>query len=208
MTVYNHDNTPKFPQRSTDDFVHPVKGVGRYSNYQLNSTVQLLQDAPLQNVVPGEGNEPHDVQMSRWFIGTGQTNIQPLSNPGGDEDVRPSYYEFHFLEWKGVPSAAIINGGDYGHLPFREWIYTWYSNYLYDGVGSQNNRLKNAGHYPRMLGAEGTAATFGRTDPWDFQSKSISEAGPLEDAGINSYDTEDTHFDPKRWRGVPSAQAL
>lgn len=210
MPTYSNNNLPVFPQRSTSDFVHPFKGVGTYSNYQLNSTTQLLQDAPLEHHVPGEGRHPHDVQMSRWFTGEGQINIQPLAEPGGDPEFRPTYYRFHPLEWKGVPSAAILNGDDWGHLPFRQYIYTHYSNYLYDGVGDQNNRLADPGHYPRSLGDEGAPATFGRTDPWDFQSKSIAAAGPLEAPGHNIEYGEDhtKHFDPKRWRGVPSARAL
>ncbi len=204
VPTYYHNNTPIFPQRDVNDFVHPVKGVGSYSNYVLNSTTQLLQDAPLSDHTAGTGRHPHNVQMSRWFTGEGQSNIQPLANPGGDPDVRPAYYHFGYLEWHGLPSAAILDGG---HDPDRVTDYSRWSNFFYRGLGDQNNPLKTPGHGLRYITDTGVAETFGRTDPYDHQAKSLS-GSPLEDPGLNTYETEDTHFGPKQWRGLPSARAL
>lgn len=205
MTVYFNNNTPIFPQRDAGDFVHPVKGVGSYSNYVLNSTTQLFQDAPLSDHIAGEGRHPHNVQMSRWFTGEGLANQQPMANPGGDEDTRPSYLRFDHLQWHGVPSAAILDGG---HEVGRVTDYSRWSNYFYRGLGDQNNPLKDAGHGLRDLGDEGVAATFGRQNLLDRSTVGLGAEGPLEDPGMNSYETEDTHFGPKQWRGLPSARAL
>lgn len=207
MPTYNHNNTPIFPQQSTDDWVSTAKdGVGVYSNYQLQSRVQLLQDMPLDRHVPGEGRHPHNVQMSRWFTGEGQINIQPLADPGGDPDTRPTYLRFDHLEWHGVPSAQQL-GGDYGHLPGRVTSTSRYSNWIYDGIKPQGEPLADPGHAPRNLGDAGVAATFGRTNPMDHQSKALSAQGPLEDPG-DTYVSPDSHFSPKTWRGLPSAKAL
>ena len=204
MPTYTNGSLPIFPGRSISDFIHPIKGAsGEYSNYSLSSRVQALQDGPLNDHVPGEGTQPGDYQMSRWFMGVGIQNQQPLANPGlGGYDSGKS----EINEWDGVPSAKALSG-DYGHAPYRVTAYSWYSNYIYDGVNDDKQALSSPGHELRYLGDVGAAASFGRTDPLDHQKNAIAPTGVLENPG-NDGATSYGNFQPKVWKGLPSARAL
>lgn len=182
--VHFAGNLPKFPQRDIKDLVDPSGKPGEYSNSDVHSTTQLLQDAPLKDTVSGEGDQPGDVAMSRAYTGK-DDGVQPMADPGLGEDTGVGTTP---LEWNGVPSAKVLDGG---HEP-RTTEYSNYSNQKYDGLGDQNHRLLDPGS-DRVVDGEGDL---------NYQKSSLS-AGATEDPG-----TVKDVFQPKAWQGLPSARAL
>ena len=144
---------PTYPlpgqSQNTNDFVHPVKGVGVYSNWAIFSTNQLLSAMPLSDHTPGEGRQPHGIQMSRWF--TGEETSFPMSNPGMGDRLDAEYQRFHPLEYKGLDSTRQL-AGDYGHEPQRSLYYSLYSNLIFDGLEiSEVLKSDRVGHEVRFF---------------------------------------------------------
>lgn len=196
----NNDNV-RLPQRNSGEFVHPYKGTGKYSNYDLWSTTQLLQDAPLEVHEPGDGRFPHGLLWSRIFRGL--EVLDPMGEPGSGD--RLEGFRYRPLEHKGLEVSEAFPG-DFGHEPGRVTTTSYYSNWKFDGlVGRQP--LEDPGH---DLGADSPWATFGHFDPYNYAAKSVTPT-PLDDPGSplpSGYDNPYGKNRVREWQGVPSGKAL
>jgi len=62
--------------------------------------------APTTNVAPGAGSYPHDLAMSRWYMGLRTT--WPLDNPGSG--ARVTGMRYRPLEYKGTDGQGVFSG--------------------------------------------------------------------------------------------------
>jgi len=197
MVFYNGPR-PVLKGRSTANFVHPFKGVGTYSNWSLYSTDHVLDGAPTTNVSPGAGLYPHDLAMSRWYMGLRTT--WPLDNSGGGTRIVGMRYRP--LEYKGTDGQGVFSGS-WGHED-RVTSYSFYDQYNFDGVTSSET-MTNVGHARRSSGG---AATFGAFDPLVYKGVSPAFDSTYGQAVPAGYDHSYGHNRVGEHRGVPSATAL
>lgn len=199
MAVYFQGFKPVLKGKNSNDAVHTWKGtVGTYSNWDLFNTSHVLDGAPNTNHVPGEGREPHGLQLSRWF--NGLRDKWPMDGAGSG--ARIDGMRYRPLEYKGSESQKVF-GTAFGHQD-RVTSYSYYSNYVFDGIGVEV--LDDVGHVRR---ATSTAFSFGAFDP--YINKGISTT-PLNDSGHAFPETDDNTYygfeKVNEWKGVPSAKAL
>lgn len=204
---------PIFPILDGDDNINSYTGeVEKYSNWSIFNPVHLLQDAPLEDHTPGEGRHPHDLHMSRVFQGL-EDDEQPLREAGDGPRLSGFRYGPYLNRAAG---NNLVFKASYGHAPGTPiapsgQIY-WYSNFVFGGL-TQEQPLKDPGHAPRLIGATGTASTFGRFIPEDPDP---TRTDPLTgtDYGQTVPTTNTVEDNPygrnrvNEWFGVPSSKAL
>ncbi|HJS83570.1 MAG TPA: hypothetical protein VJ742_12125 [Nitrososphaera sp.] len=205
MATFYRGPRPVLQGRNSNDAVHTWKNkVGNYSNWSVFNTSNVLDGAPDENHVPGEGRHPHGVQMSRRYRGLDTDS--PMNDAGSG--TRLSYHRTHPWEYKGLDSTRAM--ADPGHEQ-RTGVYTysrWSTTNQYHGVPSANPLL-NSGHLKRGVDAEGTANSYGSFDPHIHKGiipPPLSDtSGTRPEAGTAGvYGHEHT----TEWFGVPSAKAL
>src|SRR5712671_1831177 len=82
--------------------------VGVYSNWDLMNPSHVLDGAPDNDHVPGEGRSPHGLTWSRWFRG--------LDTPGKelkDSGIQhPDIYQgrYPIYEFAGLAGAGVFKG--------------------------------------------------------------------------------------------------
>lgn len=202
-----------FPVLDGDDNINPYTGdVEKYSNWSIFNPVHLLDGAPYATHVPGTGRHPHDLFMSRVFQGY-EDGVQPLKDAG--DGTRLDGFRYGPWENKAAGNNLVFKSA-YGHAPgtpvFPSGQLYWYSNYVYAGL-TQDQPLIDPGHTARLIGATGTASTFGRFIPDDPDPTRVD---PItgEDYGQTVPATNTVEDNPygrnrvNEWFGVPSAKAL
>lgn len=192
------------PGQDSSDWVHPYKGAGKYSNYHLFSSTQLLDGAPLRDHTPGTGYHPGNVKLSRAFLGL-DVNDSPMYVQkfvhGGQSAPYLRYIDSLF---HGLPGSEVF-GGTWGHDGTREISTSRWSNLKHRGVPSAITLL--GGRPPREYGE--AIPNFGPIRPFIFQG-----VGPdkLEDSGQTLDEKPQGHqyaFQRvQEWQGVDSAKAL
>lgn len=196
--------------RNSNDSVHPYKGVGTYSNWDVFNTSNALDGAPNRDHTPGTGRHPHGLKLSRLFRGL-ENNEQPLKDAGSG--ARLEYHRWGPLENKAAGNNKAFKAG-YGHAPgtpvagqeqygLADWIH--------DGV-TPKPLSGSFGHNVRGTDADGTASSFGRHNPLNYGEKGVTPT-PLDDPGVlaSTYDMSDNSVGHKRvneWKGVPAGKAL
>lgn len=191
---------PILPQQDSTEFVHPLKGVGKYSNYSLYSTTHLLDGAPLEDHEPGDGRHPGNITMSRWYRGLEPAG-EPMEDPGqgerlADHRYRPSIYK----------GAQPVFPRSFGH-PDRVTSYSLVDRWSFKGVaGNDPLDTDSLGHGLRGVDGDGTANTFGRFGPYDYQSKMVDEP-VMADPGQAKPDRDHMygHNRTREWFGVSKA---
>jgi len=204
MTVFYTGMRPVLKGRNSNDAVHPNKGVvGTYSNWSLFNTSHVLDGAPNNNHVPGEGRHPHGISMSRRYNGleTHSSQVEELRAAGGG--VRITGMRYRPLENKAAGNnLAFISG--YGHID-RETSYSLVDHY--DDTNRQV-QISDPGHVRRGVDAANTANSFGAFDPHIYKGV---PTGQLDDAGSARPTGYDNSYGKNRvleWRGVTSARIL
>lgn len=205
MATFYRGYRPVLKGRSAADEINPYTGkVAVYSNWSIFNPSHVLDGAPDEDHVPGTGYHPHDVSLSRQFLGLDPKS--PMDGAGGG--ARLSYGRFHPLEFKGLPGAAVFGPG-YGHTErHNAFTYSLYSNFIFDGVPSAD-AFANTGHVIRYIGAPGAPNSFGYFNPYVYKGTTppaLANAGRVEPAP----DTPGVygHQHVEEWFGVPSARAL
>lgn len=209
MATFYHGYRAVIKGRNSKDSVHPYKGVGEYSNWELHNTSHALDGAPDENHVPGTGRHPHGLHLSRIFRGL-EDRTQPLVDPGNGPRLED--HRWGPLLNKSAGNNRVFKD-DYGHAPGTpvdgEEQYG-VTDWIYDGV-TEKPLSGTFGHKLRGVDAEGTANTFGRFDPLNYASRAVNGT-PLEDVGNETVfeldDNSTAHKKTLEWRGIPSAQAL
>lgn len=199
---------PVLKGRNFNDAVNPYKGkAGTYSYWNLYNTSHVLDGAPDNNHVPGEGRHPHAIELSRMFLGLWNAAAFPLVAPG--LGPRLAYFRTKPLEWKGVTSSNAV--GNPGHAP-RPGAFTysrWNTRNFFLGVPSANPLL-NGGHAERGINGIGAASSFGRFGPNAFHGLTVDAAlfggGKAKPAATDTTAYGHKHVD--EWFGVTSAKAL
>jgi len=208
MAMFYTGYRPIFQGQSDSDWVNTYTGkVGVYSNWSLMSRKHLLDGAPKVNHVPGTGYSPHDVFLSRRFLGL--DTKEPMDGAG----LGPRFYEgsgrdtsygpgldssygkrddpvfFGYLgrfapwQYKGLAVAKATPAG-YGHVAFRNLYYAYFVNWFFHGLPA-DEVMKNPGHRIRPI-AIGLS-----------QDISSTSGSPPATFG---------YFDPWKFKGVVSAQ--
>lgn len=210
MAIHYVGPRPVIKGRNWKDNVRTVDGKQEeYSNFSNFNTSNALDGAPNNNHVPGEGRHPHGLKWSRLFRGL-ENAEQPLDDPGRGPRLEGARYRP--LENKAAGNNKVFKA-NYGHAPGTpvqgEEQYG-ITDWIYDGV-TKKPLSGDFGHNVRGVDAEGTANTFGRHNPWNYDEKSITGT-PLEDPGNDTtFDIDDNttaHKQINVWKGVPSAKAL
>lgn len=205
MAVFYTGTRPVTKGRNINDSAHPYKGVGVYSNWALHNTSHVLDGAPNNNHVPGEGYHPHDIALTRRYRGleTHGTQVEELRSPGGG--TRLDYHRWHPNENKAAGNNLAFRFG-YGHIPRTVDYSRWDA---YDDTYRQR-RLNDPGHAIRYNGDEGVVEGMGAYAP--HINKGVTET-PLDDtsqtypaAGV--YDNEYGRNKINEWRGATSSKAL
>jgi hypothetical protein len=179
-----------------------AKGTGTYSFYPLYSTSHVLDGAPDNHFDPGTGQFPGNRFLSQVFNGT-TLYIHPLSGTfqdgAGYDGAR-----FKPQEFKGLAGASAFPS-TFGHAPDRVTSYSFYNNYIFDGVTSANI-FSNTGHAQRTE-AEGAPSSFGFFQPNQFKgvpSTVVFTSGYGQANTTGDYGREKV----KEFNGVASAKAL
>ena len=209
MATFYVGPRPVLKGRTTAGMVNPytsmtgkAKGTGTYSFYPLYSTSHVLDGAPDNHNIPGTGNRPGNRFLSQVFNGT-TLYIHPLSgtfpNGAAYEGAR-----FKPLEFKGLVGAKAFPS-TFGHEPDRVTTYSFYNNYIFDGVTSANI-FSNTGHGQRTE-AQGAPSSFGFFQPTEFHGVASVQAFPTT-FGQSNETGDYGRKKVKQWFGVASAQAL
>jgi hypothetical protein len=209
MATFYVGPRPVLKGRTTAGMVNPytsmtgkAKGTGTYSYYPLYSTSHVLDGAPDNHNIPGTGNRPGNRFLSQVFNGT-TLYVHPLSglfqNGAGYAGAR-----FKPLQFKGLAGASAFPSG-FGHEPYRVTTYSFYSNYIFDGVASANI-FSNTGHAQRTE-AGGAPSSFGFFQPTEFHGVASVKVFPTTFGQANT--TGDYGRKKiKEFNGVASAKAL
>lgn len=192
--------------------------VGVYSNWDLMNTSGVLQGAPDNDHVPGEGRSPHGLAWSRWFRGL-DTPGKELKDSG---ILHPDIYSgrYPIYEFRGLTGAKVFPVG-FGHVPGAGPSVDYRDlGYDYLGVGTKKSRplrTVSLGHLERYPGTDPNApASFGAFEPYLYKGATKQ---PLDSAtmGHVAYavrtdpvnETDHYGFEHTReWFGVPSSKAL
>lgn len=193
---------PILPGQNTNEWRHVVTGEKAvYSNWQLMSETQALEDMPLEHHEPGTGRHPHGILSSQMF--TGEQRYAPMElskySHGGQ---RAAYLRFDHLEHHGVPAGDMF-AGDWGHDGTREFNFSRFQNWGQLAVPSADKTLD--GHAIRYYGDEGVASGFGRYRPYENQGVGediMADPGQDYEEGRYGFEKVNEYF------GVPSAKAL
>lgn len=210
MATFYVGPRPVLRGQSTGDMVNPyytmtgkAKGTGTYSYYPLYNSSQLLRGAPDNAHTPGTGYRPGNVLMSQLFTGsTLYAGTTPLAGTFADGTATYDGARFRPLEYKGIAGAKALDGG---HAK-RSLYYGFYSNFVFDGVVSAEVMPSGYGHAART-DAQGAPNSFGLFRPDEFHGVD-SAVIFTADYGQPNTTTIYGRANPKRWTGVPSAQAL
>jgi hypothetical protein len=210
MATFYVGPRPVLRGQNTNDMVNPyytmtgkAKGKGTYSYYPLRSTSQLLTGAPDNAYTPGSGARPGNRLMSQLFTGsTLYAGTTPLAGTFPNGSANYDGARFRPLEYKGIAGAQALNGG---HAQ-RNLYYGFYSNFIFDGVASAEVMPAGYGHAART-DAQGAPNSFGLFRPDEFHGVA-SAVVFTADYGQPNTTTIYGRSNPKRWTGVPSAQAL
>ena len=209
MATFYVGPRPVLKGRTTAGMVNPytsmtgkAKGTGTYSYYPLYSTSHVLDGAPDNHNVPGSGARPGNRFLSQVFVGT-TLYIHPLSGTFQDG----AQYEgarFRPLEFKGLTGAKAFPA-TFGHESGRVTTYSFYNNYIFDGVTSANI-FSNTGHGQRTE-AQGAPSSFGFFQPTEFHGVTSVKAFPTTFGQAND-PSDYGRQKVKQWFGVASAKAL
>lgn len=203
MAIFYTGKRPVLKGRNSNDAFNVFKGtVGTYSHYFLFHSSHVFDGAPNRNVVPGRGNFPYGLQMSRWF--NGDRTIWPLDGAG--DGVRLEGFRYRPLENKSAGNNLVFKDG-FGHLDREIEGVSLFDHYDQDARGG--SLLPDPGHERRGVDASGTANSFGAFDPWKFKGLDVTET--LVDSGQTLPEGFDNEYGRNRineWRGVPSSEAL
>lgn len=204
MAITYSGSRPVVAGRSTSDFVHPYKGLGTYSNWSIFAGNGPLSGMPEnEDHVPGTGRHPHDVQMTRRFLGT-DFDSKPMEDPGRGAEL--TWHHKITDVWAKQGEGAQDVFSDFGHED-RVTSYSLWNSWIYRGTTPAP--LRDPGHEVRGLNDEGTANWFGAKTPWIYKGVTPT---PLNDAGTTIDDKPaglDSAFQKvNEWKGVPSARAL
>lgn len=188
---------PIRPQKNSSDAVHPTRGEGVYSYWDIFNSTQLLEDMPIDNHLPGTGYSPHNLQMSYWYRGLGFQQY-PLTAPGlGD---RIDGMRYRPWEYKGTDGQGVFSG-TWGHAN-RVTDYSQWDRY--DDSERITHLKSTSGHGIRLIGDSGVANSFGRFQNWIYKGVEPT----LNDPGQSGEPSDYGHYDALEWKGVPSAKAL
>lgn len=211
MATYYQGYRNVLKGRNSNDSVHPYKGVGTYSNWDLHNTSHILDGAPNEDHEIGTGRHPHGLKLSRLYKGL-ENNEQPLKNAGSGARLEDHRYNPWLSRAAGNNKAFKAGYGHAPDTPVREGGYQYgIVDYEYDGV-TPKPLSGTFGHAIRGIDAEGTANSFGRHNPFNYGEKGVTPT-PLEDPGVlaSTYELDDLGTAHKRvneWFGVPSSKAL
>lgn len=193
---------PILPQQSSGDWTHNVTGEkGNYSNWQLQSDTQLLEDAPLSNRLtdPSEYSDFNVVMQE--YLGLFEYNPMELQkyNHGGQS---VPYMRHAIFQHHGPESTRAFPEGYGDEVDPADWpLY-----YKERGVPSQ---VRLDGGHPQRLYGEG-AANMGPFKPYEYRGV---DGDVIEDPGtsLSTKQGDEGTYGFKRvqeWNGVESAQAL
>lgn len=188
--------------RSSADMVHPYKKTsGTYSFYPLYSTSHVFDGAPNINYVPGSGNHPHDLRLSRDYIGY-KNGLQPLKGAGSG--TRIDGMRFGPYLNRSVTGSLEFNAS-FGHqIRTTDYSYNRRYEHIY-----KFQRLSGAGHVVRYTSTGGAADSFGAFGPninkGTGKKVFASTFGQAVPAG---YDNQYGHNRVNEWRGTTSSKAL
>lgn len=189
------------PGQNTSNFVHNTKGTaGTYSNWAKQSSVHLLDEAPLTDVEPGKGAFPGAPRKSQQFTGEFSYNYMELEKYVHEHDV--SYLISDPKLFQGLDSAAAFPAG-FGHDGTREFNYSRFRQL--GGLGL-TDPLDNPGHPFRAYG-EGFA-NMGPVQPYIYQGVTTAAT---DDPGETLESKQGTSYGFEQVRihqGVPSSKAL
>jgi len=210
MATFYVGPRPVLKGRTTAGMVNPytsmtgkAKGTGTYSFYPLYSTSHVLDGAPDNHFAPGTGEFPGNRFLSQVFNGT-TLYVHPLSGTFPDCSATYDGARFKPLEYKCITVSKAFPA-DFGHASRADTEYSFYNNYIFDGVTSANV-FANTGHGPRTE-AGGAPSSFGVFKPAEFQgvtSTVVFTSGYVQANTTGDYGREKV----QEWYGVPSAQAL
>ena len=202
MALFYSGLRPVLKGRNSNDMVNPYKGTsGTYSFYPLYSTSHVLDGAPGRNHVPGSGDYPHGLNLSRVFTGL-ENGIQPLKGAG--TGARIDGMRFRPFESRALDGAKAFESS-FGHqIRITEYSY----NRRYEHI-FRFERMDNPGHALRYTSESGAADSFGAFGPYIFKGAGDGAFGASYGQTIpEGYDNEYGHNRVNEWRGVPSARAL
>jgi len=160
---------------------------------------------PEVNHVPGTGYFPHDVHMSRVYLGY-ENAIQPIKNAG----IGPRQDDGRFGPWlnRAAGNAKVFKA-TYGHLQDTPIVpggdLYWYTNWVYHGLKPQ---LQNPGHIIRKIGAPGAPSGFGYFEPdlpSDNRANPISGHVYGQTEPVGHDDDPYGHNKVNQWFGVDKA---
>lgn len=221
---YRYTNRPVLPGQNTNDWRHNVTGeLGVYSNWSLQSSTHLLQDAPLRDHVPGTGYHPNGILLTQMFLGDHKYTPMELAkfSHGGQKwsatfSLTQPWLLHKPWEYNGV---AKVFSGEWGYdyvadprNPERRFFtFSRHSNWWFYGVDSADATFD--GRPRRYWDSEDLPAYARLHEPWIY--KGISDRAvedPGEALGVKfaraETSNEFAHQRTKVWQGVTSAKAL
>lgn len=205
MAVFYTGTRPVTKGRDSDNSIHPYKGVGVYSNWALMNTSHILDGAPNTAHTPGDGYHPHDIQLTRRYLGleTHGTQVEELRDAGGG--TRLDYHRWHPNENKAAGNNLVFKFG-FGHITRQVDYSNWDA---YDDTYRQR-RLDDPGHSIRYTGDDGVVEGMGAYRPNINQG--ITDE-PLENTVqkypvAGKYNTDYGRNRVNEWHGIPSGKGL
>lgn len=190
MALFYTGSRPVLKGRSTKHMIHPQKGEGVYSFWHLYSTDHVLDGAPTNNVVPGEGKFPHGLQMSRWF--TGAETKFAIDNAG--DGPRVAGARFGPLEFKGTVSIF----ASFGHVATENAYHV--SIYKFKGVDASKQLAS--------LGTGPTPVNVGGFTPLDYHGVDKALDNPGQVVTTVPFSDPYGHNHVLQHEGVPSSKAI
>ncbi len=221
---YRYTNRPVLPGQNTDDWRHNVTGeLGVYSNWSLQSSTHLLQDAPLRDHVPGTGYHPNGLLLTQMFLGDHEYTPMELAkfSHGGQKWSttfrlnQPWLFYSHWRQFEGVPGANVFHAGAWGYTvdeaKDRNFTFSRHSNWHFYGVDSADATFDGR---PRRYWDDADLPAYARLHaPYEYKGVGDDR---VEDPGevitikyeraesSNEYAFQRT----QEWHGVTSAKAL
>lgn len=107
---------PVLPGQNTNNWVHNVTGEeGVYSNWSLQSSTHLLEDAPLRDHIPGTGYHPNGVLLTQMFLGDQEYLPMELAkfSHGGQKwsvsfEANQPWLLHKYWEYNGVSGSEVF----------------------------------------------------------------------------------------------------
>lgn len=191
---------PILPQQDSTEFVHPLRGVGTYSNYSLYTTTHLLDGAPLEDHEPGDGRHPGNITLSRWYRGLEPAG-EPMDDPGNG--IRLADHRYRPTIYKGSDGVFPRTFGHHDRVTSYSLVDRW----SFKGVaGNDPLDTDSLGHTLRGIDEDGTANTFGRFNPLNYEGRAVSPV-VMKDPGQTKPGVDNLygHNRTREWRGVSKA---